>query len=562
MSLFKKAIHVIKRVYYLITSILLQLFRDLYCRLFHWQLAHREINGSSVSNFIQANSKYWSKITGESSVKEIWVEGHLAEYGPNYLIRSAVVAKALQSVTNYKIRVLYNGYFHQWKVAPSLYRSFGIHDSFFFNSHFRVRYIQFQRRAFAEASKYWAGIKSGSDILNISYKGVLMGDLIYDDIIKHVPHIFTIEKIEEPYFKFIEKAFFYYFQYDFLFKSANVSDFVSTHTAYCEYGLLVRIALKYKVRVYETTDMHLAYFDRIGKDCLPTYHEGFANLVRRKLETYKDQAARDAIMDKNFSQLHDRMAGKIDQVDVALAFRNKVTYTDSLMREKLMISNDNPLVFIICHAFTDSPHISSWQLYNDYYDWLIKTLQIVRDIDNVNWIIKPHPSSALYNEVGVVEQLISDSVHHNIFLTPDDFNQNSLIGCAHAILTVQGTVGIEFSCFGIPVILAGKPFYAGFGFTQEPRTIEEYGQLLKNIRSLEKLNIEQVEKAKLVYGVYNQCLLPPNEIITMEVLENVWGYNKPRDINRAYELVNSSLTTHDCRQMPAYTATLEIASSR
>jgi len=67
------------------------------------------------------------------------------------------------------------------------------------------------------------------------------------------------------------------------------------------------------------------------------------------------------------------------------------------------------------------------------------------------------------------------------------------------VVTCGGTIGIEASSCGVPVVLAARPPYAGKGFTMEPRTIQEYEELLATrIGQLQRLSAEQVLRAKQV----------------------------------------------------------------
>ena len=36
--------------------------------------------------------------------------------------------------------------------------------------------------------------------------------------------------------------------------------------------------------------------------------------------------------------------------------------------------------------------LAKWGLYNTPYDWFVETLKIIKNINSINWIIKPHPS--------------------------------------------------------------------------------------------------------------------------------------------------------------------------
>ena len=156
---------------------------------------------------------------------------------------------------------------------------------------------------------------------------------------------------------------------------------------------------------------------------------------------------------------------------------------------------------LIDGVFTDD-----WALFRDYLVWFRETLKFIRTVDHVQWFVKPHPTDVLYNMKttirGEYERLAKDCPHIRLF--PENIAGFSVSDIADTILTVRGTAGVEYSCFGIPCVIAGESFYTRFGFTHEPKTQDEYFKILKNIEKLKRLSADQIEKAKAfayIYGV-------------------------------------------------------------
>ena len=53
-------------------------------------------------------------------------------------------------------------------------------------------------------------------------------------------------------------------------------------------------------------------------------------------------------------------------------------------------------------------------------------------------------------------------------------------------------------CYGKPTINAGNSLYSGYGFNYEPKTREDYIELIRNIDQISKLNSKQIRAAKIV----------------------------------------------------------------
>jgi hypothetical protein len=188
-------------------------------------------------------------------------------------------------------------------------------------------------------------------------------------------------------------------------------------------------------------------------------------------------------------------------------------------------------------------------LHVDYYKWLEETLNCCAEAKNTTWIVKPHPSCALYGEEDKVNELVYELAASNVFMCPADLNTRSLADCADFILTVHGTAGLEYSCLGIPTILAGQPFYSGFGFTYEPKSKEEYSKCIKDAATFPRLTAQQIAQALQVFEVWDRQFDWKNPIITSEVQAYVWGSGVSRDIAKAYQIITNNLKTNDLRDL-------------
>lgn len=495
---------------------------------------------ASMNAFSTENSKYWKDTIPSDSDKIILIEGLLSSYGVNYLLRTGMVAKAIEERTHFSPMVLFDDYTFKSTETTIGYKSFKIEKfiylkSFFFSNLWNK--ICSSILAFYTVRK----ISNGAKLLNLQYRGIQIGDLIYDDIIKNVSSVYTIDVVDSRYFHFFKEAFYYFGMYNNVLKSGKVKYLVSTHTVYIKYGILARLAMYHGAQVFETNDVHLLHYSKFDpkyNKFSPSYLEGINEWIRAKFSTLDFNSEKAKWVEH---YLNNRFLGNFNQLDINLAFKNKKVYNEIELREFLGIKNSYPVVFILAHAFSDAPHLGKFMIFRDYYDWLTQTLEFIKNIKNVNWVFKPHPSAKLYGEEGVVETLVKEANCNHIFLTPKDFSTSSLKEIASAILTTQGTAGLEFSCFGIPVIITGRPLYAGFGFTNEPKSKEEYFYLLSNIHNIKKLTENQTQDARKVYFLYEEFSLVVNDLIDMDLLKKIWGLDEYADKSDTYYIVANNL---------------------
>jgi hypothetical protein len=97
-------------------------------------------------------------------------------------------------------------------------------------------------------------------------------------------------------------------------------------------------------------------------------------------------------------------------------------------------------------------------------------------------------------------------------------NTQSLFPVVDYVLTVNGTVGMEFPCYGIPAILAGTGRYDGLGFTVDPATKAEYFAVLKRLHEMPPLSQEVRELARRHFlALMRRCQTSLEDIAPMEL---------------------------------------------
>lgn len=500
--------------------------------------------------FIALNRSHWSR---SASKKEgfVLVEGFFAASGHNYLLRTGMLAKAVQEKLNLDIMVLFDKPAYKQTLETKKYQSFGIKHFLYIRPGLTAifNYV----KAVMVGLKYYWNLRDIDDVLKLSHNNILFGDLIYDDILKCEKNVYTIEAISSKVLRKLIASLYYYYWYEALFKKGIIHYLIVTHLVYAQYGVLARTALRFKVDVIETNDLMVNFLrskDYIHRLISPTYHSILNEKIKDYLYHYHDK---DALVLAAEQALSNRVKGNVDQFDARLAYRDKVQLSKIQLCKELNIDLDcsKPLVVIFAHVFADAPHSSEQLLFHDYYHWLDQTLQFIATIQDVNWLVKPHPAGKVYSEQGEVEKLVEKARKHaktnNLFIFPEKVTSANLSEWADAIVTVQGTAGIEFACFGLPVILAGKAFYSEEGFTFDPTSRENYFSLLSNIATLPSLTSEQIRQAKLIYSAFMHVMSVQSEIIPSQALDAIWGYGtvKEPNITLGNKIINDLLEQRD-----------------
>lgn len=511
-----------------------------------------EAPSPALQRFIEANGRHWTPAVGSEERGVILTDGIVAGYGPNYLVRTGMVAKALEEETGCRPIVLFDDF--PQRVAPlsEAYRSFGI-DRF---SYLRggLEDLLLIWKAYRLASQWLRRPQRGDALVDLHFHDLHIGDIIYDDILHAYPNLFTMSRVPRRYLRNVATSFLQFYRLDRFFRRHRVRMVAATHVCYTPFGIMARLGIRYGAEVIETTDATYLSFSP-GPEAPARFYPTQQVALRRSVAEVLNGFPSDDSPEREAERaLAQRFAGDIRQADVYYAFKVKRMYTKEELREALGIRDERPIVFLMAHVFNDTPHSSDWSLFRDYYLWIRETIRLARGIRDVVWVVKPHPSGWLMHDNSSLDRAVGGG---NVFMCPADLSGASIPAVASALVTVQGTAGIEFSCCGIPVVLAGSPFYAGHGFTIEPRTRAAYEDTLRRIAGVDPLSPDQIRTARRLFSAYLRCRREPSRIIDMGTLFKVWGYEGRRDVDEAIHRIVRALAVENPREDPTYRSARE-----
>jgi hypothetical protein len=198
--------------------------------------------------------------------------------------------------------------------------------------------------------------------------------------------------------------------------------------------------------------------------------------------------------------------------------KEKITVTKKELCEKLGWDRNKPIALILATALTDGVFDNTWSLFKDRLTWLRETLLEVKNINNINWLVKPHPTDeknkVVIDTISEYKKICSNYKH--ILPFPDNVSIASIPKFSHSVITM-GSASYEYPSFGIPVFQAGESVCSGRGFTIDPESKKEYFDLLHKIEKIGKLNKEQINKAKIyVYIITKLTKIKVNLVAPFE----------------------------------------------
>lgn len=165
------------------------------------------------------------------------------------------------------------------------------------------------------------------------------------------------------------------------------------------------------------------------------------------------------------------------------------------------LDGNRPIWGVMAHINWDTVSDYAPMLYESFNEWMSETVEIAKQVPEVQWLVKVHPAEAWDNPDSGVEQLILrkfPKLPDNIRVLSAEENISPLdfYGLVDGAVTVYGTAGLELAMHGKPVILAGEAHYGRKGFTLDADNREEYRKLLQQTVGIGPLSVSQVELAK------------------------------------------------------------------
>lgn len=198
--------------------------------------------------------------------------------------------------------------------------------------------------------------------------------------------------------------------------------------------------------------------------------------------------------------------------EVGTQFNKRMFDADELAG-RLGVDPRKKTAVIFAHILWDGTLFYGTDLFANYEEWLLATVRAAVANPAVNWIVKVHPANSVKSARAGLDEVPGEmlAIRHRIGPLPEhvrvlphttDISTYSLFRMMDYCLTVRGTVGMEASLFGVPVLTAGTGRYDRLGFTLDSDTAAEYLARLARIQEIPRQGPEQIERAeRFAYGI-------------------------------------------------------------
>lgn len=432
-----------------------------------------------VKCLVEMNKKYWGSDSTEIVKDEKWIYVlHINHTNFSWCLEENIVAKALQNREKLPIASIFSGRADDlMDLVDQVDASFGIAQRLC------PSYHSYNNEGIKVLAGRMASETYGNKdtLLDLEYRGVRFGDVLYNEILRggsgrgrgKVFDCFSIS--QEQYYGYIRDALAAIDQAYEIFEVRKPCYLVTTEYSYIK-SLYAYVAKILGAKIVITSARRADIMVQINSDGRQLSDIKVSDITRVTHEKCLEYYQANDIPCRNFFVTEN---GHKDKIEVTEAWNKKQN------------------IFILPHAISDSPRIACrHNFYHDYGEWFVETMKIVKDIPDVNWILKDHPWSSVYGQRDYIKSIFEKYKTENMFWMDTEYSGLSIKDVADCVLTYVGDAGIEYWAYGIPTITAGEAYYCNWGISYQTKTLTEYVNTLKNINNIFKPSRQSMEKAR------------------------------------------------------------------
>lgn len=333
--------------------------------------------------------------------------------------------------------------------------------------------------------QFFKDTPTNRDVELISVRGVEVGEVLYDHYLR-MNQVATIDVDSPAFRRFLRQSIEATLYWVELLGSGEVRAVVVNHNVY-DAGVVARAAVSAGVPCFQAGAGRIVRLTPQNPRPWPDFTDfpaEFRKLSQRE-QTLGVELAK--------SRIQRRLGG---EVGVDMHYSNVSGFAGSGEWEKRSTAGV-PKVLVASHCFSDAPHVFGKNLFPDFYEWLNFLGELSLET-NYHWYLRSHPD-CFKSSLPILEEFATR--YPSLELLPKGLSHHQLAeyGLA-AVLTVYGTVGMEYPLLGIPVINASpnNP-HSAYSFSYHPKDLVEYKNLVRSVVNLKAPGGEEKREVEEYY---------------------------------------------------------------
>ena len=329
--------------------------------------------------------------------------------------------------------------------------------------------------------------KNKLELKLLKYNNILIGDLIYDTYLRFSGE--PTVNLRSP------------FLVEILSKTIQLHDYLKK--------INIKFNIKYFMSQQHSYIFHGLPFRFFQKTNVMSYHfDNRFNYLRKQNKNIKFLRKDFSLFPKVFSKLNNKSSRLAEAHNLLKSkFKGNIIKQERWMplsvyhKKKLNINKKiNAVIFM--HCFVDSPTARGDSIFEDFYHWIVETLEFLKKLGlEESVIIKPHPNSQ--PDSIKFENFLKSKYNKFIWVDRNASNASIFKLKPKCGISVYGTVLHELAYYNIVPISAGTNPCLAYKFVNTAKTKSEYFSLIdKAIKNKNKFKININEILEMVYCYY------------------------------------------------------------
>lgn len=287
----------------------------------------------------------------------------------------------------------------------------------------------------------------------------------------------------------------------------NIKVIVAHHGIYVPQGIVAETARAMGVRVVTWNPAYRKKCFIFSHDS--TYHH---TMMDEPVSTWEGLDLNPALRKKTETYLVGRATGKDDWI----WFHKNPEFSCDQELIDLGVDPSIPIIGLLTNVIWDAQLHYRPNAFGSMTEWLIGTISYFADHTDLQLIIRIHPAE----RTGAIKSRDSaqaaiarafPTLPANVFIiAPENpISTYALIPRFNAAIIYGTKTGIEITCMGKPVIVAGEAWIRGKGLTEDASSPEEYFKILDNLPYAHGLNEAAVERSiKYAFHFFFRRMIP------------------------------------------------------
>ena len=355
-------------------------------------------------------------------------------------------------------------------------------------------------------------LKKFDSLIDLKIDHIEIGKAVYEHYTRFVGNY--PKKINWKVILFFSQALFYKKKNKKILDEFKPAYLIQSEQLFIPHRILFQQALKSEAKIICKSHVNNACvklyknFSERNESRLKISKKLFANLNKKHSKSILSKANNIYFSNKKSEHIgkeldfinNRKVFNKVDKIK-----KNNRTYLEKDFFNYFDLDSSKKTVLILSHEMTDGTFANSWNIFKNDQIWLEETLKIIKNIKNINFIIKPHPSEGFYNSkistAKIFREYISKKNSH-IKLFPIEQDINSILRHIDIVISSHGSAGYQYPAYSIPAIICGDTSFSDLGFNIQPKNFLEYKKILLKLNRIDKLNVKIANKAKAFWFIY------------------------------------------------------------